>query len=442
MRLAYVVHKFPPESVGGVEVYTWSLGRSLAAMGHEVHVFYPLTGLDPGEAHVERDGIHLWRVPLAEAEVTEGPVRQFWHTFRNARVEADFQRFLSQVQPDLVHFQHVQGVSARLIGMAKGRPRVVTLQDYWFFCANSQLLKPDAALCDGPKHGWNCVDCATMRADLGWLRSLRPLVALPFVYRNWYLRRALRAVDLFLVPSDWARCLYLRQGLPEARVALLEYGLNLDRMAPTGRKFASPAARPHFGFLGSIAWQKGVHVLIEAFNQLPDCASLTIYGDDTVFPVYSAKTRAASRHPHVRFAGVVDYQHIGDALRELDYLVVPSLWPETFCMVVQEAHAVGVPVVASRLGPLERVRDGETGRLFTAGDSAELARVLRDLIEHPDMRAELRANLRPGPTIEQQAHRIAEAYQALIEGKRPDVLALSAGENGATTPGYTSSAKR
>ena len=44
MRIAYVVHKVPPYSVGGVEVYTWSLARQLAALGHEVHVFHPLRG--------------------------------------------------------------------------------------------------------------------------------------------------------------------------------------------------------------------------------------------------------------------------------------------------------------------------------------------------------------------------------------------------------------
>lgn len=442
MRIAYVVHKFPPESVAGVEVYAWSLGRSLAAMGHEVHVFYPLAGLDPARAHIERDGLHLWRVPLPAGQLAEGAAAQFWHTFRNRTVEADFQRFLSQVQPDLVHYQHLQGVSARLIAMAAGRPRVITLHDYWFFCANSQLLKPDATICEGPKLGWNCVHCAATKADQQWLRAVRPLVALPFVYRNRYLRHVIRGVDLFLAPSDWARREYVRQGFPACRIALFEYGLNLSRLESTGRSFPVPAVRPHFGFLGSIAWQKGIHVLIDAFNRLPDDASLTLYGDESVFPDYSARIRAAARHPHVCFAGPVDYQHIGDALRQLDYLVVPSLWPETFCMVVQEAHAVGVPVVASRLGPLERIRDGETGRLFAGGDSADLARVLRELIEHPEAQAELRAHLLPGPTMQQQAGRIVEIYQALIDGKPPEAPRLSIGGDEADTLGYTSSAKR
>ena len=118
MRIAFTVHKFPPESLGGTEVYAWSLAKALAAGGHEMHVFYPLAGLAAEASRVDRDGIHLWRVPLPAGRATEGPVRQYWHTFRDTAIEAAFEIFLDEVQPEIVHFQHVQGVSARLIPLA------------------------------------------------------------------------------------------------------------------------------------------------------------------------------------------------------------------------------------------------------------------------------------------------------------------------------------
>ena len=56
-----------------------------------------------------------------------------------------------------------------------------------------------------------------------------------------------------------------------------------------------PARLPTLVFLGSLAWQKGVHVLIEAFNQLPATyqtqAALTVYGGDRAFPDYGAQLR-------------------------------------------------------------------------------------------------------------------------------------------------------
>lgn len=82
-------------------------------------------------------------------------------------------------------------------------------------------------------------------------------------------------------------------------------------------------------------------------------------------------------------------------------------------MVIQEAYGCKIPVVASRLGALpEKVRDGETGRLFAPGDSADLARVLRELIEQPEQLAALRASIKPGPTIQQHAQQMLEIYQA------------------------------
>ncbi len=77
---------------------------------------------------------------------------------------------------------------------------------------------------------------------------------------------------------------------------------------------------------------------------------------------------------------------------------MPSLWYENSPLVIQEAYALGVPVVASRLGALtEKVVEGVTGRLFTPGDSADLARVLAELIAQPEQWAALRAADPPWP---------------------------------------------
>ncbi|MBC7317000.1 MAG: glycosyltransferase, partial [Chloroflexi bacterium] len=142
-------------------------------------------------------------------------------------------------------------------------------------------------------------------------------------------------------------------------------------------------------------------------------------GDMSAFPDYAASLRqAATRHPGIRFAGPAPHEAVGDILRQFDYLVVPSLWRETFGMVVQEAEAAGTPVIASRIGALQRVQDGLSGRLFEPGDIQGLARILRDLYDHPEKRALYRAHLTAGPLLADQAQRLVEIYQALIE-RRP-----------------------
>jgi glycosyltransferase involved in cell wall biosynthesis len=419
MRIAFVVHKFAPESLGGVETYSESLAAALAQAGHEVHVFYPLAGISPSGARVDRDGMHLWRVPLPEDHSPEDPIRQYWHTFRHGMIEGAFAGWVENIQPDVVHFQHVQGVSAKLIEMAAPWPRLVTLHDYWFFCANSQLLRPDGEVCAGPRWGWNCVDCLTVRPDLRWMRSLRPLVAMPLAYRNAYLRHVAESVPLFLAPSEFLRQQYVRRGFPAQRIMPIELGLDVERLGmEAGPELPAPAGKPHFGFLGTLGPHKGAHVLVEAFDRLPESAALTIYGSETAFPDYVAQVKAMASHPHIRFAGQLDHRYVGKALRQLDCLVVPSIWYENSPMVIQEAYGLSIPVVASRLGALtEKVRDGETGWLFTAGDSLDLARVMRRLSDYPEQLASARANIRPPPTMPQHAQRMLEIYRTVIEGQ-------------------------
>jgi glycosyltransferase involved in cell wall biosynthesis len=253
------------------------------------------------------------------------------------------------------------------------------------------------------------------------LQLARPLVALPFAYRNRYLRHLLDQVDLLVSPSRFLRQQYEDQGFPAEKIVVLENGLDMGRLRETpDPPLPQPAARPHFGFLGSLAWQKGVHILIDAFNRLPEHTSLTIYGSETVFPEYVAQLRAAARHPHIRFAGQLDHRHVGAALQQMDCLIVPSLWYENSPVTIQEAFASGVPVIASRLGALtEKVQDGRTGRLFDAGRSEALARVLLGIVENPEQLTRLRANIRPGPTIEQHAQEIVSCYEALRLSGRP-----------------------
>ena len=416
MRIAHVVHKFPPESIGGTEIYTWSLTRHLAAQGHEVHVFFPSATRGGPERSEDKSGLKLWRAPASFAESDGGLLRRFWSTFRSYRIEDAFSHFLEDARPDVVHFQHVQGVSARLLSMTAGRPSVLTLHDYWYYCANSQLLRYGRTPCEGSASGWPCGECGSSKAGLGTPTVLRPLLALPFVFRNWYLRLALKNVSLFIAPSEFLREQYVQAGFPAEKIITVGHGLDSERLLLEPGAASRRRSGAHFGYLGSIAWQKGVHVLVTAFNRLPEIASLTVYGDPSVFPDYAAHLRALVDHPRIRFAGPLDYQRVGDALRELDYLVMPSLWYENYPLVIQEAFALGVPVVASRLGALtERVRDGENGRLFEPGDDADLSRVMSELIRAPELRDAYNATIESEPTMAEHADRMTEIYRSLLE---------------------------
>ncbi|NJN84030.1 MAG: glycosyltransferase family 4 protein [Caldilineaceae bacterium] len=197
---------------------------------------------------------------------------------------------------------------------------------------------------------------------------------------------------------------------------MLENGIETSRLAlHSAARLAEPPARPHFGFLGSLAWQKGVHILIDAFNSLPDQAALTIYGSESAFPDYVSELKAQARHPNIRFAGPIAPDLVGAALRTFDCLVMPSLWYENSPLVIQEAFAVGVPVVASDLGALvEKVDHDVTGARFPAGDSLALGNLLRELIHDPQRLQTWRTHIRPGPTLADHVQQIEALYGSLL----------------------------
>lgn len=416
------VHKLPPESLGGTEVYTRSLARILAGLGHSVSIFAPTSRLTERAVVVESDGVLVYSVPRPASRDTENPAAQLWHTVRDRAYEASFAECMALTSPDLVHFQHVQGVSAQLIDQALGLPRVVTLHDYWYFCANSQLIRPDRTPCAGPSAGcMNCVDCATARADLSILRTVRPVVAAPLALRNNYLARKLEGVDRLISPSHFLRQQYVAQGFPAERIVVLENGTDIDRLRPTaevstGLPNLDGRPRPHYGFLGTLAWQKGAHVLVDAFNRLPpDAGSLSVYGSGDAFPAYAAEVKAAVRNPNIHIHGPVPYDQVGAVLHQFDALIVPSLWYENSPLVIQEARAAGVPVIASRLGALaEKVEDGVTGRLFPPGDAAALAETILSISHAPEDLKRWAGNLTPPPSMTDHAALLVDLYRQLL----------------------------
>ena len=131
--------------------------------------------------------------------------------------------------------------------------------------------------------------------------------------------------------------------------------------------------------------QKGHAVLVEALALAP--------GVRCVMAGAAPPRRALARVEELGLGGRVvvagRVPDLGPLLAAADAVVVPSIADESLPLIVLEAMAVGVPVLASRLAGIpEAVLDGVTGRLFAPGDADALGALLRELAAGPDaMRA-------------------------------------------------------
>jgi len=401
-----------PHHQGGVEVYTNDLARALAK-SHAL-LIYAWEGYRPSFQEVGSQylGLPVKRVYTPQPR---SPWGLFLANFSNRSAEDSFARTLDLFQPDVVHFQHLMNLSSRLVEMTKARriPIVVSLHDYWYICGNAQFLRPDATLC-WSHHSWDCAGCAAARIGMWGLKWIAPFLGLLFIYRDRLLRRALEMADGLIVSSRFLKSRYMSRGFPEGKIFLTEYGLDLERLLRGYRKRDAPHLR--FGYIGSLCWQKGVHILLEAFAGLGERAELNVFGDPTIFPDYSSKLEQLSSKG-VRFWGRIDNQKMGEILSLIDVLVVPSLWFEGSPLVIQAAYATRIPILASRVGSLiEKVDDGVSGFLFELGDRADLRSKMLSLLNNREVVEEMAKRLPEPKAIAYHAQELETLYQSLLGG--------------------------
>ncbi len=434
MRTIQVVHWFLPRHLAGTEIYTYSLARELSKR-HEVHTYCREDGfLDRAfhETDEVYDGLPVRRVYFNLRGVKANPVNQTLIRFKNSAIEQSFNRFLDQVKPDIVHFQHLFKLSASLIPLAKKRgiPVVVTLHDHWFICYNTQLLRPGLKVCSGPFHGLKCAGCAEpglphrLRTLLGPLLIplfvlLSPLLSPLFMFRTAYMKKCLEQADLIITPSAFLKEEFVAHGFTGNNILVSDNGTR-----PLSCYERDPAEELRFGYIGTVQKHKGVHVLIEAFNHIDDpSVELKIFGDPLIAPDYYAHMQRMARNPRIQFPGVFDNAEVGRILSGIDVLIVPSIWPENSPVTIHEAWLAKTPVIASRIGGIpELVQDGVNGFLFAPGDAKELLSKMRLFIEDRSLLERLRGNIRPVKSIEENAQELEAICRGLIEARRGGVL--------------------
>ena len=234
--------------------------------------------------------------------------------------------------------------------------------------------------------------------------------------RAFYLahtRRILRDVDLFLAPSEFLRQRYLSCGLPQHKIEFLRYGM---RHFPVARRPEGRGVR--FGYIGALHPHKGIELLLEAFTDLEDGASLHVFGSVFGSPISDSFWRRINDQArrNVVFHGAYDNRRVGEILAGLDVVVVPSVWYENSPLTIQEAFIAQVPVITAAAGGMaELVRNGIDGVHFRLGDVADLRAKLSQVAQHPEILERLRRGIPPVPRIESHAAEVLTRYRALTD---------------------------
>jgi glycosyltransferase involved in cell wall biosynthesis len=451
MRILQVVQGFLPESRGGTEIYTYNLSKELSK-NHEVHIFYPgrikrTRGSSPAQyenalhavEHVIDIGSKRSRyLSLIKSLGFKGS-SGFKGTYGNGKVDREFEGLLDAINPDIVHFLHLLGLSASLIKIVKLRrlPVVLTLHDFWFICPRINLLKSDYSVCKGPDiQSRNCFKCySTAQAEYmaealvkygiprGLSKALSRAYELSFrtattsgdfKQRQERMKSLLLMADKLIAPSMFLKNVFIENAIPGDRIIYSSNGYDLSAFEGFERKKHDKLV---FGFAGGVAKHKGVHVLVKAFSRVEsENVELRIYGTYDAKSSYFKELQYMIRNDNIKFMG--SFKDVREPYSEIDVLVVPSICYESFSLVIREAFITRTPVIASNMGALpEIVEHNKNGLLFRPGDSDDLYDKIRTLIENPGLIGELQANIGPVKSIVDQVGELEVIYRAIIEEK-------------------------
>ncbi len=424
MRVLHLVHQYPPDYTGGTEHYTQTVARALAERGHRVSVFYRRSAPGRGRSQLPAGGVDVW----AAWDGVLDPSRRFKATYGDRFLVDSFREALRTSRPDLVHIEHLMGLPAQLAGLLRrhGIPLVVTLHDYWWICANAQLITNyDQSLCEGPRAWLNCAHCVLARAGAGRFWPAAPGLVPLLAARDRLVRRILMDAAEVIAPSRFVKDWYAAHGLPGDRMLVLPHGI--ERPAANGGPSDGEMRAAGVGddgtfrvaYIGGLVPPKGVHVLIRAFGEAfgqPKAprAELWIAGDENADPAYVRHLRSLAG-PGVRFVGLLDRPQLWRCLAQVDAVAVPSLWHETFSLIAHEAFVATRPVIASALGALTAaVSDDVNGLLVRPGDVSAWRAALERLAGDPAYREQLRDGIQPPMTIKEHVDRLEALYAKVL----------------------------
>lgn len=366
---------------GGAEVHFLDLCHLLESLGHQVIHFSTLNPANepsPYSQYFIKDIEMRGRYGLWESLKIAGHILYSTETARKLEV------LIKKTKPDIAHLHNIyHHFSPSILPVLKKHkiPVVMTLHDYKLICPNYRLYT-QGRICERcQKHKYYQ---AIFHRCIFDRFAPSALAALEMSFHKvWGVYE--KNIDVFISPSRFLKDKMREWGI-QSKIEVIPNFIN-TRYEIRDRRYKNGDYLLYFGRLSE---EKGLLTLIKAVRQLPGI-KLRLVGDGPL------KEQLNNLAPHRKGAGqaikqlnnvvVVGHKTGADLVAEIAgarAVVVPSEWYENCPLSVLEAMSYGKPVIASRLGGLpEIVREGESGRLFSPGNVAELAEKIQWLWSNP-----------------------------------------------------------
>ncbi len=436
MKILHVLNHFLPYQIAGTEVYVWALAKQLAQFGYQSKVVIPNYEKTVEERY-EYDGLTV--IKYAEPTVQD---RKLIMGRKLPMGLYSFKQILETEKPQIVHFHEYStgnGIVKEHIAVAKraGVKVIMTFHLASYTCRTGTLVYKSESLCDGKIEVGKCSSCYLHARGFGnfenillpmsriagmlhldtaaWNNKVGTALATTQLLGRFQAEfvSLLNDVDAFVSLTSWYKKILAVNGVPQYKIEFIPQGLPLDMSSVKTESQQSSVVR--LIFIGRISAFKGLHLLIDALQALPqEKITLSIYGQPADADYERDLRVKTERLANISWKGKLAQADVIPVLQQHDLLCLCSTFSEMSPLVIQEAFTAGIPVLASNVyGNAEQVQHGRNGLLFAFNNVTSLREQLQYCLDDSGLMERLKKNIPPSRSFREVAADYHLLYQRL-----------------------------
>jgi len=365
---------------GGVETYVIKLGDVLKANGHEIEYF----GIDDERNTLSNSaGAYAKNIDFAKGTLKNltAPLSIIY----SSGARKKFRQVLDSFNPDIIHLNniHFHLTPSIILEAQKYRKEknknlkiIYTAHDYQLICPSHGLFTPDLSPCEkciGGRYS-NCIKNKCVKS------SYAKSVLGAFEGYFWKHSRAYSYIDTIICPSTFLKSkLDLDKRFRDKTAALHNF---VDEV-----EIKDTEKENYILEFGHLSKDKGTYTVLEAAKAMPKYKF--------VFAGFGEAESAIKELPNCEFVGFKSGDELEELIRKAAVTVYPSVWYENCPFSVIESQMYLTPVIGADIGGIpELIENGKTGELFEAGNSDELVKKLRILLDDKNKLKEHSKNCR------------------------------------------------
>jgi glycosyltransferase involved in cell wall biosynthesis len=356
--------------------------------------------------------------------------------------------FISSIEPDVVHAHGCKAAFAKACNQL-GIPCVVTAHHGGILCPAGALLNHKDKICTIKANAKDCLPCVLKNIREGmyawpFLKLFseknqivigRFLKKLPFLYyitpvgtaalsifdkkREW--QSIYENSTLLIAPSKAIAASMILNGASLKKIQLVPHGIPLPLPTKDSslKEITVNNLPLKFFFVGRICHVKGVHVMLEAFNQINSDAELHIIGGtgNRSEERYAGKLqRKYQENKKIIWHGKIPVDQVNGIITSFDVMIHPAIFLEVFGLTISEALAMGKPIIATKCGGAEmQIQNGENGILVEPNDLQSLKLGLMAIIEEKQVFDVNKLGFNSVHSIREHVVELTAIYQLQVE---------------------------